>query len=73
MLIKIKVIPGSSINQVKLEPDGLVKVKVTASAVDGKANEAVIKLLGKYYKTAKSNIQIIKGHKNKQKTIMINK
>ena len=40
--------------------------------IENKANKALIEFLSKKLKTAKSNIQIIKGELNKEKTILIN-
>jgi len=38
----------------------------------GKANKEIIKLLSKYFKTAKSNIQLISGTISKKKIFEIN-
>ena len=44
-----------------------VKVAVTAPPVDGKANAYVCKFLAGEFKTAKSNVSIIKGETSKHK------
>lgn len=49
----------------------LPKVSVKAPAKEGKANEAVIKLLAGHFKIPKSNIKIIRGLKSKNKIINI--
>ena len=66
---KIKVIPKSSKNEILIGTDGLLKVKVTAPPVDGKANEAVIKLLSKELGIKKSQIAIVSGQTSKIKVI----
>lgn len=72
MLIKIRVLPRSSRNEVVGEmADGTIKVKLTAPPVDGKANEALIKLLSDHFDVSKNKITIIKGLTNKNKTIEI--
>lgn len=72
MLIKIKVLPRSSKNEVVGKmADGTIKIKLTAPPVDGRANEKLIELLSEEYKTKKSNIQIISGQKSKNKTVQI--
>ena len=72
MLIKIRVLPRSSRNEVVGEmTDGTLKVKLTAPPVDGKANEALIKLLSDHFGVSKNKITIIKGLTNKNKTIEI--
>lgn len=67
--LKIKLIPKSSKNSIEGYIDDQLKVKVTAPAVDNKANEALIKLLAKEFKIPKSSIRIIKGKKSKNKII----
>ncbi|MBI5778639.1 MAG: DUF167 domain-containing protein [Planctomycetes bacterium] len=70
MLINVKAITGARKNDVKSAPDGL-KVYVTAPAVDGKANQAIIKLLAEYFHARKSTINITKGEKSSRKIIEI--
>ena len=70
LLIKVKIIPNSSKNDIIIEDD-CIKVKVTAQPVENKANKALVELLAKKIKLAKSNIEIIKGLTSKEKTIML--
>ena len=42
-----------------------------AQPVENKANKALVEFLSKKFKGAKSNIQIIKGEKSKEKTILL--
>ena len=46
-------------------------VRVNTPPVDGAANKKVIELLAKHFKTAKSNLTLVKGHKSKLKTIEV--
>lgn len=67
-LIKIKVVANSKKNQV-VKNEGLFKVYVTAPAVDGKANKAVIAVLAEHFNKRKSNIKIVRGEKARNKII----
>lgn len=75
-MLRIKVTPKASSERIKkdVSTDGAVlyKIYVTAAPEDGKANEAVIKLLAKALGVAKSNLTIIHGHTSREKTIKIN-
>lgn len=71
MQINIKVFPSARKPRIVVE-DNLIKVYVNAPALDGKANAAVIKALSEHFKVRKSRIEIIKGHKSREKTIEIN-
>ena len=70
LIVRIKIIPNSSKNELIVENEGL-KVKVTAQPIENKANKALVEFFSKNLKVAKSNIQIIKGELNKEKTLLI--
>jgi uncharacterized protein (TIGR00251 family) len=70
-LISIRVVPKASRSEVKLTSDRSVRVYVTAVPADGAANKAVIALLAMQLKIAKSKIEIVRGHSNRDKQIRI--
>ncbi len=59
MKIEVKVIPNAKNNLIK-EDSSVLKVYITAPAVDGKANKAIIPFLAKHFSVRKSQIEIIK-------------
>ncbi|MFC1510100.1 DUF167 domain-containing protein [Candidatus Omnitrophota bacterium] len=71
MIITIKVHAQARKNKVEECEDGHLKVSLVAPAVDGKANKSLIVLLADYYHVRKSQIEIIKGLKSKNKTVNI--
>lgn len=72
MRIKIRVIPRSSKNEVvETMSDGIMKVKLTAPPIDGKANESLIEVLSDHFGIAKSLIRIVKGEKGRMKEVEI--
>ncbi|MDD5773829.1 MAG: DUF167 domain-containing protein [bacterium] len=68
--IKIKVIPNARKNSVS-EESGIFKVRVTAPAVDGKANKAVIEVLSEFYQVKKREVKILRGEKSREKLVEI--
>ena len=70
MRLEVKVIAGAKRNSLKADSTP-VKIYLTAPAVEGKANKALVDFLSDHYKTTKSNISIIKGLKSRRKTINI--
>ncbi|KAF0133792.1 MAG: hypothetical protein FD145_1108 [Candidatus Saganbacteria bacterium] len=66
--MNIRVVPNAKHNKVLEEKDRL-KVYLTAPAVDGKANKALIEILAEHFNMRKSKIKIIKGEKNREKVI----
>ncbi len=71
MRIYIKVSPRSSKNEVVKVSEGEYKVKLTAAPVDGQANEALIKLLAKFFGVSRSSIIIVGGKTAKIKMVDI--
>lgn len=61
------------IGEIAPEADGgaVLKVSVTTVPEDGKANAALIALLAKKWKLAKSSIEIIQGATDRRKTLFI--
>ena len=70
-LINLKISPNASKNEIIKTDDGLLKIKITAQPVDGKANKALIEFLSKNLKVPKTSIEILKGHTGKEKTLLI--
>ncbi len=70
MLLKIKVIPRAKQERIKSDISP-VRVYVNQPPEDGRANDAVIKLLSGHFKIPKSKIKILKGEKSREKIIEI--
>ncbi|MFH1288255.1 MAG: DUF167 domain-containing protein [bacterium] len=68
--LNIKVIPNARKNSIS-EDNGIFKVRVTAPAVDGKANKAIIEVLSEFYGVKKRDVRIIHGEKSRGKIVEI--
>lgn len=55
-----------------VEEAGKLKVYLTAPAVEGKANQALMEYLSEHFKVKKNQIRIIRGEKSREKVIEIN-
>ena len=71
MRLDVKVIPRAKKDFLKQEATG-IKIYLTAPAVDGKANEALIGFLAHHFHVPQRQIAIIKGLKSRYKAITIN-
>ena len=69
--LPVRVSPRSSRNKLSLEPNGTLRVWVTASPTDGQANEAVCNLLADALDIAKSRVSIIRGDTSRAKMIRV--
>jgi hypothetical protein len=73
MKVNIRIKPNSAKGPlVELQPDGSLVVYVREVAVDGKANDALIKVLARYYNVSKTRVKIIYGTTSKYKLMEIN-
>lgn len=70
MQIHVKVIPGAKKNMLK-EEGGRHKIYLTAPAVEGKANKALIEFLSDHFGVRKRQVEIVKGIKAREKLVRI--
>ncbi|HRH23513.1 MAG TPA: DUF167 domain-containing protein [Candidatus Magasanikbacteria bacterium] len=73
MRITITVKPRSSKIEVIQISETEYQVKLTASPVDGEANEQLLKVLSDYFEIPKTRISILKGKTGKKKIVEIDK
>jgi len=71
IILKVYLQPKSSKNEVVGPYRDGIKVKVTAPPTEGKANEALIRLLAKEFRVSPPCIEILKGHRSREKTLKI--
>lgn len=71
IIIKVKIVPGSSKNKIIGAYNDALKISIAAPPVEGKVNKKCIAYLAKYFDVAKSKIEIISGQTSKSKLIKI--
>ena len=72
LILSVLVQPRASHNQVVGVHGEHLRIRVTAAPVEGKANQAVIKLLAKVFHVSPSRLCIEKGDSAKIKRVRIN-
>ncbi len=72
-ILKVYLQAKSSKNEVVGPYRDGIKVKVTAPPLQGKANEALIRLLAREFGISPSGIEIIKGLHSREKTLRISR
>jgi hypothetical protein len=70
MKIQVKVKPNSRTEELSREGDGFV-VKVKEPPKEGKANQAVIKLLAQHFGVPQSQVRILSGFRSRDKVIEV--
>jgi len=68
--IQVKVKANSKTEEISQEGDKLI-VKVKEPPREGRANQAVIKLLAEHFEVPQSQVRILSGFKSKNKTIEV--
>lgn len=68
--MQVRVQPKAKRNSIEVDGQRVV-VRVTAPPEDGKANDAVIALLAKQLGVARSRIQVVRGHRARDKQLRI--
>ena len=71
MKLSVKVRPKARSEKVEKIGESQFLVCVHAPAQEGKANQAVVKLLSKFFDVPRNSIAILKGHSSKNKIIEI--
>ncbi|MEK6678367.1 MAG: DUF167 domain-containing protein [Nitrospirota bacterium] len=71
VILPVRIQPRASKDEIVGEYNGALKIKLTSPPVEGEANRRCIEFLSKRFKIAKSQLEIIKGEKSKDKLIKI--
>lgn len=69
--LKIKVKPGSRVEELAEQADGTWLARVKAPPVDGKANEALIGLVAAHFGVRKAQVSIRSGASSRLKLVSI--
>ncbi len=67
----VRIAPRASRDVIGAMLGGELIVRVTAPPVDGKANEAVIRLLAKRFKVGRRSVAIVQGHHSRRKVVEV--
>jgi len=71
MRYTVKVLPRAKVNKIVEESKGHLKVHLTAPAVEGRANEALVLALAEHFGVKKRQIRIIRGEKSREKVVEV--
>jgi len=67
----VRLTPRSSSNRVDGVIDGVLRIRVTAPAVEGAANTALLQLLAEELLVARRDVRIIAGATSRQKLVVV--
>lgn len=67
----LKVVPNAKTNQVVGVEGGILKLRVNAPPVEGKANTAVMAFLARLLGVRPSDVKIVRGERGRLKTVLV--
>jgi len=71
MIVKVRVIPNAEDNEVVSRIGSVLRVKVTAPAIDEKANVTLKGYLAEFFEVPSRRVNILRGANGREKTVEI--
>jgi len=71
ILLTVRVQPRASRNALVVEPDGRIRVALTAPPVEGAANEALRAFLADAFGVPRASISVVRGDKSRDKVVSV--
>jgi uncharacterized protein len=69
--IAVRLVPRARANEVVGEREGVLVVRVTAPPVDGRANEALCRLIAKRARVGVRSVSVIRGAGAREKVVRV--
>lgn len=71
MKLTVRITPNAKKSEIVGEFDGALKIKIAAPALEGKANDELIRFLAEYYGVPRSRVTILRGETARIKVVAI--
>jgi uncharacterized protein (TIGR00251 family) len=69
--LTVRLQPRARRDEVVGERDGKIVIRVTAPPVEGRANDALCRLVAKTVGVAPSRVEIVRGHSSRDKVVRV--
>lgn len=70
-VIEVRVVPNARKSEVIELADGGFRVRLAAPAVEGAANDELVRVIAEHFKVRSRNVEIVSGHHSRQKRLSI--
>lgn len=71
LILNCRIQPGAKEDAFASTSENLLRIRIKAPPVDGKANAKLLEFLSRQFKTPKSAIEILSGHNSRNKRVRI--
>jgi uncharacterized protein (TIGR00251 family) len=71
MIVKVRVIPNSTENEVISRIGSVLRVKIKTKSLDNQANAVLKDFMAEFFNVEESDVNIVKGAKGKEKTVEV--
>jgi len=71
IILEIRVIPNAHRDAVETRPDGTNVVRVMARATEGRANDAVRRVVAKHFGARVADVDVLRGQRARRKTLVV--
>jgi uncharacterized protein len=69
--LRVRLQPRARRDEIVGERDGAVVIRVTAPPLDGRANDALCRLVAKHAGVAPSRVSVVRGHRARDKVLQV--
>jgi len=69
--LRVHLTPRSARDEVLGFEDDVLRARVTAPPVEGRANEALLRLLAEMLGVAKSSLRVVRGQRSREKLVAV--
>lgn len=71
VVVSVRVVPGTRATEVSLASAGMLRIRVAAPAVEGKANEALLSFLADQLGVRTRDLVLLSGERSRMKRVLV--
>ncbi len=71
VVVSVRVVPGARATEIALASAGMLRIRVAAPAVEGKANEALLAFLANQLGVRTRDLALLSGERSRMKRVLV--
>lgn len=69
--LAVQVVPNARKSEVAGEVEGVIRIRLQAQPIEGRANEELVRMLAKLLGVSKSSVEVVQGQTGRRKLVEI--